>query len=152
MSEHHHAPNPPPDITALRLQMLAGGYFPVPVLRHDTAKASAGKRPTLMGWEKVCASADAAEIQRWTTDHQQRECTNTGVLCGEIVGLDLDVLDPDLAIQVQALADAMLPHTPLVRIGLAPKSLRAFRAELDFPHFRLSESLSIAPRRCPHAQ
>lgn len=115
------------DVTGLRLSMLASGYRPVPVLRHDASDKGAGKRPTMDGWQKVCATADADEVRRWTG--AQKNCLSTGILCGDVVGLDLDVADPALAIQVGALADAMLPTTPLLRIGRAPKSLRVFRAE-----------------------
>jgi hypothetical protein len=117
------------DVTTLRLAMHANGWRPVPVLRHDAPDKAAGKRPTLFQWETVCATADETEIRRWATDYKQRECTNTGLLCGAVVGLDLDLPDVALAEQVGRLADAMLPATPLLRIGRAPKSMRVYRAE-----------------------
>ena len=117
----------PADMTSLRLAMHASGYCPVPVLRHDATVKGAGKRPTMTSWQTVCATADETEIRRWHSE--QRDCTNTGLLCGSAIGLDLDLPDPALAEQVNALADAMLPRTPLVRIGKAPKSLRVFRGE-----------------------
>jgi putative DNA primase/helicase len=117
------------DPTAVRLEMLAQGYRPVPVLRFDAKDKAAGKRPTLPEWQTVCEAADETEIRRWARDSGQRNCLNTGLLCGSVVGLDLDVPDEALARQINALADAMLPPTPLIRIGRSPKSLRAFRAE-----------------------
>jgi hypothetical protein len=121
------------DLAALRLEMLAHGYHPVPVLKFDANDKAAGKRPTLVGWETVCATADEAEIRRWSEDHGQRNCLNTGLLCGSVVGLDFDIPDYALACRINALADAMLPPTPLLRIGRSPKSLRVFRAE-HVPH------------------
>jgi Family of unknown function (DUF5906)/Primase C terminal 2 (PriCT-2) len=118
-----------PLLNGIRLSMLHHGYRPVPVLRHDANDEAAGKRPTLAKWEAVCATADETEIRRWASDRRQRDCTNTGILCGHLIGLDLDVSDDAVAVQVGALADAMLPATPLLRIGKAPKSLRVFRAE-----------------------
>src|SRR4051812_7902796 len=85
------------DVTTIRLGMLAHGYRPVPVLRHDARDKAAGKRPTLPRWEQVCASADEVEIRRWTQDQGQQQCTNTGLLCGDLVGLDIDVPDDALA-------------------------------------------------------
>ena len=117
------------DLTDLRLGMLARGFHPVPVMRFDATDKAAGKRPTLLKWEEVCATADEAEIRRWSVDHGQRDCLNTGLLCGHVIGLDIDVPDYPLACRINALADAMLPPTPLIRIGKSPKSLRAFRAE-----------------------
>ncbi len=98
-------------------------------MRFDATDKAAGKRPTLLKWEEVCATADEAEIRRWSVDHGQRDCLNTGLLCGHVIGLDIDVPDYPLACRINALADAMLPPTPLIRIGKSPKSLRAFRAE-----------------------
>jgi putative DNA primase/helicase len=116
------------DLTALRLGMLAQGYRPVPVLRFDAKDKAAGKRPTLIGWETICATADETEIRRWAINGQ-RNCTNTGLLCGLAIGLDIDIPDYALACRINALADAMLPPTPLIRVGKSPKSLRVFRAE-----------------------
>src|ERR1700722_4810867 len=96
----------PLDVTGLRLNMLASGYRPVPVLRFDATDKGAGKRPTMDGWQKVCATADETEVRRWT--NAQKQCLNTGILCGDVIGLDLDVADDALAIQIGALADAML--------------------------------------------
>ena len=117
------------DPTALRLALRANAYRPVPILRHDANVRGAGKAPTLSDWPKVCATATADDIRQWALDRQQRHCTNTGVLCGALIALDLDVPDPELARQIEELADVMLPPTPLIRIGKAPKSLRVFRAE-----------------------
>ena len=76
-----------------RLGTPTQGYHPVPVLRFDAKDKAAGKRPDLVGWETVCATADEAEIRRWSEDHGQRNCLNTGLLCGSVVGLDLDIPD-----------------------------------------------------------
>jgi putative DNA primase/helicase len=136
------------DLTSLRVKMWMQGYRPVPVLRHDAKDKSAGKRPTMPQWEIVCASAHDEVIRKWTTDRKQRECTNTGLLCGMVTGVDIDILDPDLAMQVQVLADAMLPATPLLRIGKAPKSLRVFqsgyiRAKVSTPALILPSSIRV---------
>ena len=66
----------PEDPTELRLQLHRHGYRPIPVLGAHVAMKGAGKRPMMKGWETVCASADEAEIARWTK--AQRNCTNTG--------------------------------------------------------------------------
>jgi putative DNA primase/helicase len=85
----------PEDLTEIRLALSRNGYRPVPVLGPHVAMKAAGKRPMMKGWETVCASADEAEIARWTK--AQRNCTNTGLLCGNLVGVDIDVLDRDHA-------------------------------------------------------
>jgi hypothetical protein len=119
---------PRDDITEIRVALREAGYPPVPVLKHDAKDKAAGKRPTMPQWETRCAIADDAEIRTWTAG-PQAQCTNTGILCGHLIGLDIDVPEQALAEQVGELANSMLPPTPLVRVGKAPKSLRLYRAE-----------------------
>jgi Protein of unknown function (DUF3987)/Primase C terminal 2 (PriCT-2)/Bifunctional DNA primase/polymerase, N-terminal len=121
----------PTEITQLRLQLWQVGYKPVPVLRHDASVPGAGKRPTLTGWQEVCDTAGETEIYRWASDNMQQQSTNTGLLCGDIIGVDLDINNPDLAREMEALADNILPEGSLIRIGKPPKSLRLFRAETE---------------------
>ncbi|CAA7615756.1 conserved hypothetical protein [Magnetospirillum sp. UT-4] len=55
-----------------------------------------------------------------------------GLACGGLVGIDIDVLDSDIAHQLERLARDMLGDTPLLRIGRAPKRLLVYRAEVPF--------------------
>jgi hypothetical protein len=127
----------PEDMSELRLALYRNGYRPVPVLGAHVAVKSAGKRPMMKGWETVCAGADEAEIARWTK--AQRNCTNTGLLCGELVGVDIDVLNQDHAHRLTCIATEMLGMTPGYRIGRPPKILLAFRAETPFDKVQTSE-------------
>lgn len=126
-------------LSDLRLALHRNGYRPVPVAGAHLAMKSAGKRPLMKGWETICAAAEEAEITRWT--RAQRNCTNTGLLCGEIVGLDIDVPVAALAAELEALARQMLGDTPLKRIGSAPKLLLAFRASQVFDKIQTPELL-----------
>ncbi len=128
-------------ITDLRLRLHAAGYHPVPVLRHDANDKAAGKRPTMRGWETICLTVDDDKIRRWAKT--LKGCTNTGILCGDLIGLDLDISDPALADKIETLADTLLPATPLVRVGKAPKSLRVFRA--DGVHRKVSTEVLFLP-------
>ncbi|SLN77824.1 PriCT-2 domain-containing protein [Roseisalinus antarcticus] len=130
-------PSLPEDPTALRLALHRNGYRPVPVLGAHVAMKAAGKRPMMKGWETVCASADEAEITRWSK--AQRNCTNTGLLCGHLVGVDIDVLDSDHAHRLTGIATEMLGLSPLSRIGRAPKVLLAFRTDTPFDKVQTPE-------------
>lgn len=115
------------DLTDLRLALHRNGYRPVPVLGPHVATKAAGKRPVMKSWEAVCAAADETEITRWTK--AQRNCTNTGLLCRDVVGIDIDVLDRDHAHRLTCIATEMLGMTPAARIGRAPKILLTFRTD-----------------------
>ncbi len=54
-----------------------------------------------------------------------------GLRTGTLVGLDIDILDEDRAHQVHRLAEARFGGT-LVRVGLWPKRLLLYRAEVPF--------------------
>ena len=132
------APDP---ITTLRLAALANGYTPVPVTspdyRHEKL-AAPGKAPFFKGWQTISRDTlDEPTIRRWPS--RIRNHGNTGLLCGDLVGLDLDVPEPSLAAQIGAMADAMLGTTPLHRVGKAPKSLRAYRAAVPLPKLETAE-------------
>lgn len=125
------------DLTDLRLTLHRNAYRPVPVLGPHVATKSAGKRPAMKSWEAVCATADEAEITRWT--NAQRNCTNTGLLCGTLIGIDIDVLDAGHASRLAGMATDMLGPSPLSRIGRAPKILLAFRTDVPFDKVQTSE-------------
>src|ERR1700741_4446577 len=99
---------PPPSITltALRVGLFRNGYHPVPVSDPNPLLPNSGKAPIMRGWQQRCALADEAEIARWAT--APRNHGNTGILCGEISGVDIDIPLPDMAAQLSGLADTML--------------------------------------------
>jgi putative DNA primase/helicase len=120
--------NAPNDLLAtLRVTLHRNGYHPVPVSDPNPMLSKAGKAPLFKDWHRICAVATEADVALWTTSRHRHG--NTGLLCGLLVGMDLDIPVPDLAAEIEALADAMLPATPLVRIGKAPKSCRFYRTD-----------------------
>jgi putative DNA primase/helicase len=121
----------PEQLTELRLKLHANGYRPVPVVGAHVVTKSAGKRPTMEAWETKCLTADAEEIARWPKSYSN--CTNTGILGGHIVGVDIDVLDETLSAQLSQLAHELLGPSWLHRIGRAPKVLLVYRVANPIP-------------------
>ena len=80
-------------VAALRLRLHANGYHPVPVTSPDAPITSAGKRPNLHGWDRL-ATADPDAIRLWSLAHPDHP--GTGIFCGELIGLDLDIPHADL--------------------------------------------------------
>jgi hypothetical protein len=66
------------------------------------------------------------------TTHPDPRALNTGLLCREIVGFDVDVLDAAVVDRIVALIERELSTTPLVRIGRPPKTLLVYRTEERF--------------------
>lgn len=124
------------DLAALRHALIDNGYTPVPV---------DGKSPqATKGWQKL------------KPDHRQVEglirhaptATNTGVLTGTVVAIDIDVMDAGTAARLSTMVRA-LPGADraLMRVGKAPKALFLFRT--DAPRRkRATEAYRIGGEKC----
>ncbi len=81
------------------------------------------------GWTRHCDRPTTLnEVEIW---EKWPDCA-VGIACGFVVGIDIDVLDSELAHRIEALAREMLGDTPLLRIGKAPKRLLVYRTEVPF--------------------
>lgn len=128
----------------MRLRLLANGYEPVPIIGPAEPVKSAGKRPGLSDWASIAITPDA--VRRWGRDRARD--TNTGIRCGILTGVDIDVPVPGLARAIEDLAFAMLGPTPLRRVGRAPKVLLAYqvpeaRAKAETPEFLLPDGTKV---------
>jgi putative DNA primase/helicase len=133
-SDEFETTNGPEDLTALRLQLRSNGHHPVPVTGPHVDIEAAGKRPKMNGWQTECRNATPEKIAGWA--RSQQDCTNTGLLCGGIDGVDIDVLDNELSAKLVSRAVELFGPTPLRRIGRAPKTLLVYRVEM--PHKKLT--------------
>ena len=92
--------------------LRARGYHPIPCI---------GKRPAVPGW------------RHWVFDPEhaaEHDGCNVGIVLGGnfgLVALDIDVMDPDQAAALRAIAERHLGATCPVRVGKAPKALMLFR-------------------------
>ncbi|MFT8245213.1 DUF3987 domain-containing protein [Roseomonas sp. BN140053] len=115
--------------TAIRLRVLENGYTPIPITAPDYQHPkvrSPGKQPFFQKWTEVSRETVTPEVVRaWPRVIHNHP--NTGLLCGEMIGVDIDALVPALSAELQALAVGMLGTTPMRRIGKAPKALFAYR-------------------------
>ena len=115
--------------TACRRRLLAAGYSPLPVN---------GKAPPVPGWQDIVATNDI--ISAW--EDKYPDATNTGVLTGNTAAIDIDVLYPAVADELQQIAERMI-GTSAVRTGQAPKRAMLFRT--DAPFDKLSTPIFISP-------
>jgi P4 family phage/plasmid primase-like protien len=116
-------------ITDLRLQLHRNGYVPVPVVSPNATWAkSPGKQPGLgLDWLNKAKAADEKAIRAWSGSDP--ECTNTGIVTGDVTAVDVDVPVLELAKKMLALAKGMLPAGALRRSAGGPKFLLLFRRE-----------------------
>lgn len=107
-----------------RLCLLGNGFIPLPVLSHTYPGDGAGKGVHLDAWTDIDITSDA--VRGWGYG-KRRNDSNTGIRCGEVVGLDIDVYDPALADRLRKLALAHFGGEPPIRIGQPPKCLMLYR-------------------------
>ncbi|MEC5381839.1 AAA family ATPase [Aurantimonas sp. C2-6-R+9] len=100
----------------LRRQLTVNGYVPIPV---------AGKSPRIRGWQNLKPNAEHVEgLIRAHPDH-----TNTGLLTGDLVAIDIDALDSATSTAlVEMVLDLPGGASAPCRVGKAPKCLFIFRA------------------------
>lgn len=89
------------------------------IIRIDAGQ----KRPTYAGWQNTATAV--GDIATWPHNG------NIGLLCGPTPAVDIDVLDADLAVAMEAFVIGLIGDAP-VRIGRAPKRLLLFRAATPF--------------------
>jgi hypothetical protein len=115
--------------TAYRRSLLASGYSPLPVN---------GKAPPIVSWQNIQATEDV--ITGW--EDKYANATNTGILTRTTPAIDIDVLDPAVADELQQIAERMIGASP-VRIGQAPKRALLYRTDLPFD--KLVTPICISP-------
>lgn len=99
------------------------GWRPFPGLQTS-------KMPAMKGWSGLnTAEWDNADLVATVTEYQPADlyCCCLAVQ-PEIVVIDADIIDVAHAAFADELASNILGATPLVRIGLAPKQIRIYRA------------------------
>ncbi|MCB4767842.1 bifunctional DNA primase/polymerase [Ancylobacter sp. Lp-2] len=117
--------SPNPELASLRHALIDNGYTAVPV---------EGKSPHgTKRWQKL--KPDHRQVDGLIRHAPQ--ATNTGILAGAVVAIDVDVPDVDTAARLGAMVRE-LPggNHALCRIGKAPKALYLFRA--DAPREKIS--------------
>ena len=114
-----------------RLRLIDNGYRITPI--RNWGGRGAGKAAYLRGWQQTTATPD--DVPTW------RASRSTGIICGthrdgsHLMAVDIDILDAELALEVEHQALAVLGETPLLRIGCAPKRLLLYRCQ--FPATKL---------------
>jgi hypothetical protein len=128
-------------IFALRQRYWQRGYRPLEIWGPDQRVndkgeplRTPGKQPR--GRWREDASRDPPEAVRIFPD---RRALNTGLLCGDAVAFDIDILDQQLADQIVILIETTVGRTPLVRIGRPPKILLVYRPEHSFNKMQTPE-------------
>jgi hypothetical protein len=116
-------------VAAQRKRLLAAGYLPLPIN---------GKVPPIHGWQDIIATP--AIIDRWT--NQWPDSTSTGLLTRTAPAIDVDIMHPEAAAAVEALARERFEEhgRVLVRFGRAPKRALLFRT--DEPFKKITRSFS----------
>jgi Bifunctional DNA primase/polymerase, N-terminal len=70
------------NVTADRQTLLANGYEPLPLN---------GKRPHITSWSEK--EITTYSVDSWARDRAHQDSINTGIRCGHVVGIDVDILD-----------------------------------------------------------
>ena len=111
--------NSPPRFGEHALRLFDNGYEPLPLVWSQ-------KRPAINRWSAV--PIDLAQVAQWSSSFAS---CGIGLRTGRLVGIDIDILDPDIAWQAGQMVEQRLGVT-LMRVGLWPKRLYVYRADESF--------------------
>ncbi|MCQ4159204.1 DUF3987 domain-containing protein [Roseomonas sp. GC11] len=124
--------NHPPNFMARHGgRLVDNGYPVIPIMpgRKVPGRHHAGQWAPYPDWARHCdRMTQPFEMSIW----QRWPGCGIGIACGSVVGIDIDILDAALSIQIGELAARMLGDTPCWRIGRAPKRLLVYRAATPF--------------------
>jgi hypothetical protein len=120
------------EVMALRAALWRNGYRPVPIYTKE-------KRPRGDNWRVEALQDPPVWAKRWPEDI----ALGTGLATGALAGIDVDVLTQAVVDQIVRVVEQLVAPTPLVRIGLAPKIMLAFRS--DKPFRKLSTGTFLMP-------
>lgn len=90
-----------------------------------TVTPTKGKTPAVRNWQNP-KPTDPQWLARVVKANRFAGC-NVGIVCGRVVGIDLDADDPEKALQLESLAAENLGPTMFQRIGRAPRTLLLYR-------------------------
>jgi hypothetical protein len=116
--------------TTTRKNLLRAGYRPIP---------ATGKKPPIPGWTDIVATEPV--IDKWF--HQYDNAFNTGILTRTTPAVDIDIYDPDVAEEIEALLWDMIGERGMVRFGQPPKRAALFRT--DTPFKKIETPFFVAP-------
>jgi Bifunctional DNA primase/polymerase, N-terminal len=107
--------------TACRKRLLKAGYAPLPVN---------GKAPPFQGWQDIAATDKI--IETWEAKYP--DAASTGILTESVPTIDINILHPEAAAAVEALAREHFEERGriLVRFGKAPKRAILLRSDEPF--------------------
>jgi len=112
-------------------RLVDNGYPVIPIMPGSKVpgRHHVGHWTPYPDWARHCdRTTKPFEVDVW----QRWPGCGIGIAAGAVVGIDIDVLDAALSIQLADLAVEMLGDTPCWRIGRAPKRLLVYRATVPF--------------------
>lgn len=112
-------------------RLITNGYNILPIIPNGKVPGhfSGGNWGPKSHWQQYCERQPTdAELAQWSS---WPDC-GIGLACGSVIGVDLDVMDAEVAIGLERLAREMLGDTPALRIGRAPKRALFYRADIPF--------------------
>lgn len=115
-----------PTFAEVALKLLDQGYEPLPILPGQ-------KRPAVNGWTTV--RIDEAQVENWCCEFGH---CGVGIRTGRLVGIDIDLLDVDLAHQATEIVKARLGPS-LLRVGRWPKRLLLYRTGDPFAKYKVGK-------------
>jgi hypothetical protein len=111
--------------------LIENGYRILPIMPGSKApgRHQNGEWNLYPAWSRHCdRETKQFEIDMWS---RWPGCA-VGLACGTVIGIDIDVMETEVSLQLERLARTMLGDTPAMRIGQEPKRALYYRSDVPF--------------------
>jgi hypothetical protein len=108
-----------------------------------TVTPTKGKKPVVKKWNNP--KPTVGEWLAKVLKANRYAGHNLGIVCGRVVGIDLDADNPNKAAQLEALAAEHLGPTPFQRVGRAPRTLLLYRPAAGeiIPSIKIADCIDV---------
>lgn len=123
-------------------RLIDNGYSIVPIMpgtKKPGVWGAGSGWSNMHGWQAFATNpATPGMLKTWS----QWEGCGVGIVCGKVVAVDIDILDPQVNYDVASHIMNALGGNPLMRIGKKPKAIYAYRTLEPF------EKITLQPIEC----
>ncbi len=99
-------------------RLVSNGWIPIPIIKGQ-------KRPAIKDWPRV-DPLDQEVLESLLKSHAE---AGVGLVCGDVLAVDVDIVDPEASFAIRTLVTGLLGETPLIRYGDKPKFAALYKVE-----------------------
>ncbi len=115
-------------------KLIEGGWRIVPIAPDEKYPAKFEKRKDEVMWRPLFDWQNSNHLPHI---YEHAGPSGIGIICGEVVGIDIDILDAKTASTVLGIANHVLGRSEFLRYGQKPKAMILYRTNEPFTKMKI---------------